>query len=451
MVEEYIKPCPWEWGFAPKLLKWRWGAALGACLAVVIASLCLSPTPVANAAHRATSAESTAVSVFYSGRGNAGMKDAKGHATWRLNESKWTTKPKCSTANAIPDTNGRPVKTLAGYSLGRLGPVYYLDAASSEREASLRYIILFDPGALGEFSDQDSCDRRFDIDGLLATWLKRNQANRLLVMAGDKSLDVSAGSLYLGLRSHYLRKIATQGLARQALVCNAESNGVPYRHKDVMKEFARLISEGSGETCPSGFYGWRPGTRPYANTIVQWNADAKPQKTAWLVGADGNRRWIPDIGTYNCIAAKTGPPRVLMASVLDLLPDQRGVRAECASAQPPPPPPPPATFTQIAPVNIDPNTQAYGGVVNVWSRPARNDFCNSTFPTCDPASTQIYQVAHGQMVTAVCVVPNGQRIITGTATNPGYDDRRWVALTTGGYLPNTWWARTGISPSLPLC
>jgi hypothetical protein len=48
-------------------------------------------------------------------------------------------------------------------------------------------------------------------------------------------------------------------------------------------------------------------------------------------------------------------------------------------------------------------------------------------------------------------VPSGQRVITGTAANPGYDDRRWVALTTGGYLPNTWWVRTGISPSLPLC
>lgn len=90
-------------------------------------------------------------------------------------------------------------------------------------------------------------------------------------------------------------------------------------------------------------------------------------------------------------------------------------------------------------------------VVNVWSRPARNDFCNATFPTCDPASTPIYQVAHGQMVTTVCVVSNGQRIITGTAANPGYDDRRWIALTTGGYLTNTWWARTWISANLRVC
>lgn len=107
--------------------------------------------------------------------------------------------------------------------------------------------------------------------------------------------------------------------------------------------------------------------------------------------------------------------------------------------------------TQTAAVNIDPNTQAYGGVVNVWSRPARNDFCNPTYPTCDPASTPIYQVGHGQLVKALCVVPNGQRIITGTAANPGYDDRRWVALSASGYLPNTWWARTGISPNLRVC
>jgi hypothetical protein len=26
---------------------------------------------------------------------------------------------------------------------------------------------------------------------------------------------------------------------------------------------------------------------------VQWDGDTKQQKTAWLVGQDGKRRWIP--------------------------------------------------------------------------------------------------------------------------------------------------------------
>jgi surface antigen len=113
--------------------------------------------------------------------------------------------------------------------------------------------------------------------------------------------------------------------------------------------------------------------------------------------------------------------------------------------------PPPAPVTQTAAVNIDPDTAAYGGTVNVWSKPARNDFCNASFPTCDTSSQVIYSVAQGQQVTATCVVAAGQRIITGTLANPGYDDRRWVHLSSGGYLPNTWFARSGLDPNLPAC
>lgn len=130
-----------------------------------------------------------------------------------------------------------------------------------------------------------------------------------------------------------------------------------------------------------------------------------------------------------------------------------------ASAAPTPASAPPTTqttqpapaVTQTGQVNIDPDTSAYGGTVNVWSLPARNDFCNSSFPTCDPNSTIIYQVSQGQSVTALCYRPLGQLIMTGTLNDPGYEDRRWVELSTGGWLPNTWFVRSNLDLALPTC
>lgn len=86
----------------------------------------------------------------------------------------------------------------------------------------------------------------------------------------------------------------------------------------------------------------------YAGYIVQWKGDRKKQKTAWLVGSDLRRRWIPDISTYRCLKAKGVPgPVRLPAWKLDKLTDLNGVHAECTPPAPSSPPapevsPPPA-------------------------------------------------------------------------------------------------------------
>src|SRR5262249_41014689 len=73
----------------------------------------------------------------------------------------------------------------------------------------------------------------------------------------------------------------------------------------------------------------------YANKIVQWDGDTKPQKTAWLVTADLTRHWIPDSSTFYCLEgmgfALYGP---ISSKLLDQLPDQVGNWAKCSSAQP---------------------------------------------------------------------------------------------------------------------
>jgi surface antigen len=89
---------------------------------------------------------------------------------------------------------------------------------------------------------------------------------------------------------------------------------------------------------------YKPGTEPgtlskYIGHIVQRSGDKKAQKTAWLVGPDLRRRWIPDIATYNCLKARGAPgPDVLPVATLDKLKDRTGVRATCT-----PPTTPPAT------------------------------------------------------------------------------------------------------------
>lgn len=127
---------------------------------------------------------------------------------------------------------------------------------------------------------------------------------------------------------------------------------------------------------PSG-----PDLRPYIGHIVQWDADRSAQRTAWLVGADLKRRWIPDASTYNCLKSQGVPgPDVLPATVLDLLTDQDGTggkpleHATCVSSPaavtPAPPAPTQPTPSQPAPSQPAPTptfAETAGGVANTWT------------------------------------------------------------------------------------
>jgi surface antigen len=71
----------------------------------------------------------------------------------------------------------------------------------------------------------------------------------------------------------------------------------------------------------------------YVGAIVQWSGDTKAQKTAWRVGADGRRHWIPSSSVYSCLinGGVTGP-YALPSSVLDtVMPDDTGSSASCGA------------------------------------------------------------------------------------------------------------------------
>lgn len=69
----------------------------------------------------------------------------------------------------------------------------------------------------------------------------------------------------------------------------------------------------------------------YYGDIVQWDGDTKAQKTAWRVGADGRRHWIPGISDYWCLVnGGVAGPYVLPSTVLDtVVPDDPGSWAPC--------------------------------------------------------------------------------------------------------------------------
>jgi surface antigen len=121
---------------------------------------------------------------------------------------------------------------------------------------------------------------------------------------------------------------------------------------------------------------YAPKPSNYVGHIVQWNGDRNPQKTAWLVGPEGKRYWIPTIAIYFCLKEQGHlGPEELSAAMLEALPDS-GKSATCSGGKgggseplphtepppgeapppPPPPPPPPATYAETV-----------GGVTHTWT------------------------------------------------------------------------------------
>jgi hypothetical protein len=177
-------------------------------------------------------------SVFYSPNATPnGVASIRELADLNLPAPQWAVGG-CSPAAAASIPAG--VSTLAGWSVGRLGPVYFLAAATSAQKAAVHRIVLFDPGATADFTG--SCDPRIDINGLLARWLSANPANHLLVLTGYVSEMHSAGqhgrSTYAGLWKYYFAGIWNQPFASRAQVCDYES----LEHDRVLIDFASVVN-----------------------------------------------------------------------------------------------------------------------------------------------------------------------------------------------------------------
>jgi hypothetical protein len=151
------------------------------------------------------------------------------------------------------------VNTLAGWSLGRLGPVYFLAAASGTQRAEVHRIVLFDPGSTLSFTTRvpsflqfiwpAPCDTKFNINSLLADWLSSNSANHLLVLTGLDSEEHEDGTVgrskYAGLWKYYFAGIWNQPFASRAQIC--DYNDLDHEH--VLSDFAWVVNH-PPSTCP---------------------------------------------------------------------------------------------------------------------------------------------------------------------------------------------------------
>ena len=144
----------------------------------------------------------------------------------------------CSPAAAVNIPDG--VSVLAGWSVGRLGPIYFLDAAG-QRVSQVHTIILFDPGNTANFTGS-SCDTKVkpSINSLLANWLKSDGSNRLIVLTGKVSEDQHGGrSTFAGLWKYYFAGIWNQPFASRAQVCDYHNLG----HQQVLTTFAWMVQK----------------------------------------------------------------------------------------------------------------------------------------------------------------------------------------------------------------
>jgi hypothetical protein len=213
-------------------------------------------------------------SIFFSGTSRApGVDTLMQVADDDLPYGAWSNGD-CSTGKVASAVRHNPsTSVLAGWSKGRLGPIYYLAALGPDQAAqTIHTIILFDPG--GHTSFIGSCDQSFNINYLLAEWLRANTNNRLIVFAGADSEEgmwtphaiETAQSLpqaqtytptFTGLWRFYFAGIWRQHSGNQALVCDYLRMG----HQDVLSSFAQTVQR-VPTTCPVSPTGQHP---------IQWH------------------------------------------------------------------------------------------------------------------------------------------------------------------------------------
>jgi hypothetical protein len=217
--------------------------------AIGFAALLLTCVGVAPA-QALTQAEKT---VFYSGTNHDGENSGKDAGAWVMVETPfkdyevWKGTTKCNSNRAVPRKPQRTFTRLVGYSLGRLGPAYYLQQKEQQKvKSDIREVLLLDPGIADEFE----CDNKSGAGYTYATWLRQNSSNRLVIITGGRSDDET--DKYKGLRETYLNKLTAQtvgsNVGDRVLVCDAPS----IKHSRVDEAWKHLIGVSSlPKSCPA--------------------------------------------------------------------------------------------------------------------------------------------------------------------------------------------------------
>ncbi len=179
-------------------------------------------------------------------------------------------------ANDFPtEVDGKKVTTLAGWSLGRLGPIYFLEQSDS-REKNINYIVLFDPGNNDDYTNTEYCDVRQkkgqpSQSHTIAEWLGRSSNNHLVIFAGEVTRDQKHPTkvnnrdyFHSGIQDVLFPEVRKNDDIRdQVTVCNYDS----MKHENVYLNFRSYVNK-SKITSPAGcpkdptgkdsVIGWQP-------------------------------------------------------------------------------------------------------------------------------------------------------------------------------------------------
>jgi len=172
----------------------------------------------------------------------------------------WKSSVRCSPDRAAVNVP-EGTTSLSGWSLGRLGVLYFLQTAEPAKLESVRSITLFDPGNADNFTG-GGCDENIDgpgqgANGLLADWIADSN-HHLTIFSGEITEDkVDGQATFNGIRRYYLAQIIGQPAASQLLICDYPDMA----HEDVLLNFASA-GDNPADSCPTG-----PNDQP-ANVIT---------------------------------------------------------------------------------------------------------------------------------------------------------------------------------------
>ena len=209
--------------------------------------------------------------VYYSGKGAAGSAQAQKNGADRIltengtYDDQWTPSNHCVPDKGAVNFGGKDINRLAGWSLGRLGPIYALkymkDHGHTAQARRINYVILFDPGSRGAFGECDYDQKTVKASETLAWWLALSDDNRLVILSGNDT----ASNRHETIQEAYFPAIKTAGssLRKRVLVCNYSLS-----HKATYETYSNLMKSGRRPTvqgfnsCPkqgaAQVWGWNP-------------------------------------------------------------------------------------------------------------------------------------------------------------------------------------------------
>jgi len=221
----------------------------------------------------ASSAQASPASVFFSGTNNAhGPAGMAQVSDLDIRYDDWKSNGDCAPTNAANRTGSASI--LAGWSKGRLGPIYTIMVKPQQ----IHTIILFDPGDTANFTGACDTNQNINVNAILAGWLNSNRANHLVVYTGAISEEQGPGRTpvssaqalvsgagkrpgltFAGLWHYYFAGIWNQPFADRALVCDYFNTG----HDDIVNNYHAAV-QASPTAC-------LPSVDPTNHTLTPWH------------------------------------------------------------------------------------------------------------------------------------------------------------------------------------